>query len=432
MSRRNSPPNTTVGSQHPGSLAAALVVLCVAPATWAQTAGAGPTERQLTLQVCRSGPATLTVRAERGLGAAEVGAIEPLQNPSLLVTHQQTLSGPTDRETIVGAEIPFSISGRRGLLRDAGRARQRASEARAGADLLETALEFRGAFALAVVEHERVAVMQQHQKSLDELAAVLQQLTARGETAVYDVRRHEAEVRLHARALAAAQAHADAARRRLSRWLDGPTDGLLRSTALARTPLAPKQASSHPEVAALRGTARAAGLESDAAGRRWVPDPEVFAGYRQIATGDETGYGMSLGLRLPLTFFDYGQGASVRARAEQSLAEARAGRLEHELSQELAAAAASLDALEAALKAAELNVVDTEKLKESARALYSAGEASITELLDAYRIAESAALDRLVALEELLAARLAVMRAAGKQFDPELDANCGSQEQATR
>ncbi len=433
MSRLSLFRNTTARSYNAACVGIAVALLFLAPDASAQAQTQRAPEVELTLRVCRSGPAVQTARAERGVGATETGAIEPLENPSLVVEHQQTLSGPSERETIIGAEIPLVLSGRRGLLRDAARARQRVSEARASADLLETALDFRTAFALAVIEQERAAVMQEHQKALEDLSAALQQLTARGETAAYDVRRHQAEVRLHARSLAAARARAEAAQRRLAYWLDRPADpALLTSGGLARAPITPSQKNQHPEVMALRGTAQAASLESDAARRRWLPEPEVFAGYRQIAAGDLTGHGIALGLKLPLTFFEHGQGASAKARAEQSLTEARADRLERELNRELAAASGSLQALQAALQQAEQNVAETEKLKESARVLYGAGEASITELLDAYRTGESAALDRLTALEELLAARLAVMRAAGKQFEPELDASCGSQGKAVR
>jgi len=414
------------------ALRAATALLLLAPGARGQAALSAASEVELTLRICRSGPAVSTARAERALGAAEVRAIEPLQNPSLLLTHQQTLSGPTDRETVVGAELPFSISGRRGLLRSAARAKQRASDARARADLFEMALDFREAFAFAVVEHERSVVMAQHQQALEELARVLEQLTSRGEAAQYDVGRHRAEGRLHARALASTRVRAEAARRRLALWLDGPIDGPLNIGALAPTRVVPQQVSQHPEIRVLHETSLAAGLESDAAGRRWVPDPQIFAGYRQVASEAGTGHGLSLGLEVPLTFFEHGQGAATRARAEQQLADARAVRLERQFSQELSAAAATLGPLEAALKQAELSVTDTEQLKQNARALYSAGEASITELLDAYRTGESAALDRLQALEELLAARLAVMRAAGKQFDPQLDASCGSQENPSR
>lgn len=405
----------------------AVAVLLTASHVPAQAPGQRSAEVELTLQVCQSGPAALTARAERGVGAAEIGAVEPRQNPSLVFEHQQTLNGPNERETIAGAEIPLSISGRRGLLEDAAVARQRASDARASADSFEDALAFRRAFAAAVIEYERVAVVEAQQGALETLALSLKQLSARGETAAYDVRRHESEVRLHARGLASRKARAEVARTQLERWLGSavpPTS--LSSVALARDPLTLPPKSAHPDIQALRFMARAAASESDAARRRWFPEPEIFAGYRTLASGDETGHGVSLGLSLPLTFFEHGQGAAARARAERTLIEARANRLQRDLDVELQATGASLRALEASLREAELNVASTEQLKESARLLYAAGETSIAELLDAYRTAEGAALDRLAALEELLVARLTVMRAAGKQFDPKLDAGCGS------
>jgi cobalt-zinc-cadmium efflux system outer membrane protein len=405
----------------------ALLIVSVSSAG-AEPAAAGSSELALTLRVCRSGPAVATARAERALGAAEVGAVEPLQNPSLVLEHQQSLSGPAERETIVGAEIPLSISGRRGLLREAASARSDASNARATVDRLATALDFRRAFAVAALEQERALVLQKQQRALEELSVTLKQLAARGETAGYDVRRHDAEVRLHARALASARARANAAHRQLGQWLDPAlVPGSLSSAALARAPITPKAGAEHPELGVLRASARAAELEANAAHRRWVPEPEVFAGYRQVTGGERTGHGVSLGLSVPLTFFEHGQGAAARAGAERALMDARAARLKRALDVELHAAAESLDELEAALRDAELNVANTEALAASARVLYGAGEASITDLLDAYRTGEHAALDRVAALEELVAARLALMRAAGKQFDPELDASCGSQ-----
>lgn len=414
--------NTTRRSSSRLGATACLAVLLVASHAPAQT-----TEARLTLRVCRSGPALGTARAERDLGAADVRAIEPMQNPSLVLEHQRTLTGPNDRETTVGAEIPLPISGRRGLLRRAAEARQLAANARADVDLLQTALDFREAYALAVVDHERAAVMRAHQAALEELSVALKQLSNSGETAAYDVKRHEVEVRLHSRALTGALARAERSERRLHQWLgEGIGRNSLSITGLSSAPLALRPSTEHAEVVALHAMARAAGFESDAARRRWVPEPEIFAGYRQISTGAQTGHGLSVAISLPLTFFEHGQGASARALAERALARDRAGRLRRKLDVEREAVLAILGPLEAAFRAAELNLKAAEHLREQARVLYGAGEASMTDLLDAYRTGENAALDRVTALEELLAARLAAMRAAGTQFDPELDASCGS------
>jgi cobalt-zinc-cadmium efflux system outer membrane protein len=406
-------------------------VLLLSPRAPAQTVKRPP-ELELTLRVCRSGPSRATARAERGVGQAEVGAIEPAQNPSLVLEHQQTLQGFNERETIVGAEIPVALSGRRGVLRDAARARQKVSNARADADTLETALDFREAYSEAAIEQSRVLVLREQQKALESLTSVLEQLAARGESATYDVRRHKAEFRLHARTLASAEVRATAAAQRLAIWLDQPVDaGSLVADADAGASTARAEKSQHPDVAVLRSTAQAAELEAEAARRRWVPEPEVFAGYRQIGAGDQTGHGVSLGLSIPLPF-ERGRGAASKARAERVLAEARAERLQRQHDAVLRVAVTRVRMLETLLREAEQTVKDAAELIDGARRLYGAGEASIAEVLDAYRTGEKAALDRLAALEELLTARLAVMRASGKQFDRELDAACGSRGEAVR
>src|SRR5688572_29770840 len=88
-------------------------------------------------------------------------------------------------------------------------ARAPANPDRAELDLLQTALDFREAYALAVVDHERAAVMQAHQEALEELSVALRQLSKSGETAAYDVKQHEVEVRLHSRALTGTLARAE-------------------------------------------------------------------------------------------------------------------------------------------------------------------------------------------------------------------------------
>ena len=67
---------------------------------------------------------------------------------------------------------------------------------------------------------------------------------------------------------------------------------------------------------------------------------------------------------------------------------------------------------------------DALALRNKATQLYAAGEASITELLEAYRVAEEAQLAELALAERLALTRLALMRAAGSMFDADLDRQC--------
>jgi outer membrane protein TolC len=380
------------------------------------------------LQVCRFGPAVATGKATRAVGEAESGAVEPMRNPSVVVEHQQTLDGPSERETVVGVAVPLAIGGRRSLLRDAAGARRTASLARAEADGFETALRFRHSYATALLEKARVFALRRQQEALESLTKTLAELAARGERASYDVRRQQAELKLHARTLAQSEIALKASLSELSLWLGRPLE--VDSLADVDSSFASVSVASgveHPDVAALRADGRAAGLESDAARRRWVPELEVFGGYRQVADAAATGHGLSLSLSVPLTFFEHGSGAAAKANAEQALLIARADRLRRENAIERNAASMRAAALESVFQEAERTAAMTSDLTAGALRLYSAGEASIAEVLDAYRTAEDAQLDRLLVLEDLVTARLDAMRASGTQFDPELDVACRNQ-----
>lgn len=71
-------------------------------------------------------------------------------------------------------------------------------------------------------------------------------------------------------------------------------------------------------------------------------------------------------------------------------------------------------------------VAEAASLQTMSVTLYTAGEATLTELLDAYGAAEQARLARIELAEEIARARLARMRAAGTLFQPALDQACGA------
>jgi outer membrane protein TolC len=65
-------------------------------------------------------------------------------------------------------------------------------------------------------------------------------------------------------------------------------------------------------------------------------------------------------------------------------------------------------------------------LQATAKKLYAAGEATLTDLFEAFRNAEEARLSELRLALEIAHTRLALMRSAGTLFDPMLDRACGS------
>jgi outer membrane protein TolC len=390
-------------------------------------------ELAATRRICTSGTVAAIAKAQRLRGGAEITSAGVLPNPLVVGEHQRSLTGPTDRETIVGLSVPLGIGGRRWILQDAAAHRNDQARAEARMTLFDAALAFREAYAKAAIEQGHVEVLREQQKTLDELATVIRGLTKGGETAGYDLLRQQTQARLHQSALDAAKARALGSRAALEAWTEAevavlPPDRASHElqSALMAGPV------ESARIHSLKAASHAAALEARAARRRWVPDLDVFAGYRQVTSGEDTGHGVSLGLTLPLTLFDHGQGDASRAEAEHELALALVARLRREQLAELKASRLRLEGLGGALAQAEQATVQAVDVQNKARQLYAAGEATITEVLDAFRGVEEARLTRLALLEEVTETRLALMRAAGTMFDPSLDRACGEPTQGKR
>jgi cobalt-zinc-cadmium efflux system outer membrane protein len=401
-----------------------LVLLLATVSLGRAHAAESQAEVEATRRLCEAGPLVALAKAERLRGEAGVTAAGVLPNPSLVAEHQRTLNGPEERETIVGLSVPLGIGGRRFLLQDAATLRREQARADAEATLFESALAFREAYARASVDQAKVAVLAEQQAALDDLSSTIQGLTKGGEAAGYDLLRQRTQARQHRALLESTRSRAIASRVLLEAWVQGPIE-LASEREVASVPEARvREESKTPGLRSLEASARASSAEVSAARRRWVPDLDVFAGYRAISAGGDTGHGISLALTLPLTFFDHGQGEAARAEAERDAALARAGILRREQRAVVKAAGSRLAALATALAETERASTDAAVIQTKAKQLYAAGEVSITELLEAFRIAEDARLAKLDVVEEIAAARLDLMRAAGTMFDPKLDGVC--------
>ena len=383
-------------------------------------------ERDAVRGICRAGLAHAVAKARQAQGEAEVAASQVLPNPSLVVEHQRSLSGSSEHETVAGVSLPLGIGGRRWLLQDAAQARRQQATHEARAGLFEAALSFREAYVAAAVAQARVAVLTGNQGDLDRLTATLQKLAKGGEAAGYDQLRQATAARVHRQSLESARAAASSRRIALQAWLDRdvtlPSDAL--ATLVAGQGGRNDGLADAPQVQGLEAGARADELEARAARRRAVPDLALFAGYRTVAAGGETGHGISLSFEAPITLFDRGQGDALRATSDAKLARASAQRLRKHLDSAARAARTSLELLEARVAEVQATSRDALTVRDKAIQLYAAGEANITELLEAYRAAEEAQLAELAFTELLALTRLQLMQASGSMFDVELDRDC--------
>jgi cobalt-zinc-cadmium efflux system outer membrane protein len=394
------------------------------------------TELAGAAQTCKSGPSAALARAQRLAGAAQVAASEVLPNPSLVAEHQRALSGVTDHQTIIGIAMPLSISGRRSLAQEAARAHAEQAAWSAEGTLFESALEFRRAYAAAVLDRARVAALSEQQAMLDALSVTIEALAKGGEAAQYDLLRQRVHARLHQRSVDAAAARARGSLAFIEAWLGHAIELADASVLeLAGGPAADARSldgslARHPNLAALQAEQRASGLKARSAKRRWLPDLELFGGYRTITVEDATGHGLSLSLGVPLTFFDHGQGEVALADAAKARAAAEETQLERAYSARLQAAQAQLASLTKSLAELASIGADAASLLDKTKQLYTAGEATLTELLEAFRAAEETQLGVIELAEELVSVRIERMAAAGTQLDAALDKACGTQDRS--
>ncbi len=405
-------------------------ILAVASISMPASVHAAPvlTEMDGTRQVCSLGPDAALARARRLQGTSEVTAAGVLPNPSLVAQHQRALTGATERETVVGLSVPLGVSGRRSLLQDAAAARREEAFADAGATLFESALAFREAYLAALIDQARANILRDQQVALEASSVTLESLAKSGEASAYDLLRQRVQARLHRGSVESAKARALSSRASIEAWTEAevelPEVNLAVLASGSTFPRPTGEASQSRRLQSLRAASRASALEARAARRRWVPDPEVFVGYRALDTGADIAHGFSLGLTLPLTLFDHGQGEAARADAERDLAEASAQRLGREQHAQAKAARARLTQLSNGVADLGQAESDARELLTQAQRLYSAGESSITEMLEAFRAAEEARLAELDRVFAIALTRLQVMRASGTMFDASLDQAC--------
>jgi len=153
-----------------------------------------------------------------------------------------------------------------------------------------------------------------HWRWADELGRAVRAVDAlakAGDASRYDAER-VARAAANARALAAA---ADAERLHARERLVGLTgEPSLRSAALAGDPPAPLRpleaylgkVAADPRLRELASRAEAAELESQRAGRRWVPDLAVTVGQKTVDVAGESESGLVLGFSVPVPLFDTG------------------------------------------------------------------------------------------------------------------------------
>jgi len=373
----------------------AAIALALVPAA----AGAQSLSLTESEALARFSPESARVRALRAsanVARADVLAAGRWPNPRLTVD-RESVAGVTEYLTMVSQPLP--ITGRRGLAVQAATASASATASRADEDVRRLRADARLAFATLAAAQTRERELTAAGDRLRALAQVLGRREAAGDAAGFDRLRAEREVLDIEADLTLASADRARAQSVLASYLSGIEDpsqiaAVAGSTPAATVPplnvLLAQAESTRGELRAFRQEAEAARFALRAAERSRVPEPEIVAGTKSSSiAGGDVGSVLSVHASIPL--FD-------RAHPERALAEARAAQANARTESFLTVLRGDVAALratvlqrrEAALRYRADALESAAQIERIAQVSYDAGERSILELLDAYRLGASA------------------------------------------
>jgi cobalt-zinc-cadmium efflux system outer membrane protein len=376
-------------------LRATLAVLLFVPSS-ARAQTLSLTESEALARLSPESPRVRAIRAAVEVARADVHAAGRWPNPRVTFD-REAVAGTTEYIVSVGQLLP--INGQRGLQVDAASALVDASVSRADEQVRRARADLRVAFAQLAAAQVRERELSAARDRLRGLAEILARREAAGDAAGFDRLRAEREVL----DLDVDRATAASDRARAQAALAGFFAETLDASRLAAVATPPAPATLPPvnalveraesirgELRALRQEVEAAGFSSSAAGRRWIPDPEIVAGTKSSSFGaGDVGSVFMVQAVIPL--FDHG-------RAEHALAEARARQAQARTEAFRLATRAEITALRAAVlerrdtaeRYRRAAVESADQIEQIAQVSYDAGERGILELLDAYRIGSTA------------------------------------------
>jgi cobalt-zinc-cadmium efflux system outer membrane protein len=373
----------------------AAVVLALVPAV-AGAQSLSLTESEVLARLSPDSPRVRAIRAAVDVARVDVLAAGRWPNPRLTID-RESVAGITEYLTMVSQPLP--ITGRRDLAVQAATASASASASRADEDVRRLRADARLAFATLVGAQTRERELTAIRDRLRELAQALARREAAGDAAGFDRLRAEREV-LDTEAdltiAASDRARAQAILASYISGVEGPTQIMATagSPSVAAVPpldaLLTQAESTRGELRAYRQDVEAARFALRAAERSRVPEPEIVAGTKSSsAAGGDVGSVLTVHASIPL--FDRARPELALAEARATQAEARAASFVTVLRGEVTALrAAVIERRDAATRYRAQALDSAAQIERIAQVSYDAGERSILELLDAYRLGASA------------------------------------------
>ncbi len=373
------------------------------------------------LKLARSSPLMTALDLEVDRAEAELKARGLFPNPELLFLREEA-AGTVDRFATLS--VPFLLTGRLSLERDAAASALKAAVARTEqARVSVVGAAVRDAFVDLLSVQEGTSALEKGAAQLAELGEVLRAREAAGEASRYDRMRAE---RAHSEVQAdflQARGTLERSRRTLAALLAISSESLEAEGTLQPQGELPgaeavrEMARARGDLVALDAEAERADAQALAARRRAVPEPTLTLGAKNSQFGGVDDTGAVAGVSFSIPLFDRGQGTSAVATSEAAQLRAQRDVLARRAESEAESALAEAVALREAEKAYRV-AGNPEELVTIARAAYEAGEMRILELLDAYHTALSARLKSIELSSGARRAEVELNRALGMEVIP--------------
>jgi len=373
------------------------------------------------LKLARGSPLMTALDREVDRATAELKSSGLYPNPELLFLREEA-AGTVDRFATLS--VPFLLTGRLSLERDAAASGLRAAVARteqARVSVVGAAVQ--DAFVDLLSAQEATSALDRNASELADLEKVLRARQAAGEASRFDQMRGEWEHHEVMADFLRSRGALERSRRVLAALLAISSEGLEAEGTLEPRGVLPdankvrEMVRARGDLIALDAEAERADALARAAHRRVVPEPTLILGAKNSQFDGEDGTGAVAGVSFSLPLFDRGQGTRAVATSEAALLRAQRDALAQRAESEAESALAEAVALREAEKAYRV-AGNPEELVTIARAAYEAGEMRILELLDAYRTALSARLKTIELSAGARRAEVELSRALGKEAIP--------------
>jgi cobalt-zinc-cadmium efflux system outer membrane protein len=395
----------------PALLMVALAGLCPAQ-QW--------TEAVVVQRFLDQSPRAREARARVAIVEAETRGRSLYANPSLNYSHEGA-----GRTEFLQAEQTLPITGRLKLLRQAGAALVRATEAEGAFSLWQARSSMRQAFYHVLAAQHIETTYSTGLKDVENVIGVLANREREGEGSKFDRLRTERERAELLAELALVRAAAALERAQLLAFLPAGTD-ITTVSGQIETPLLALNASELTQRAlAVREDYRAEQrrleqyrLEQRAAERLRFPEPVLNAGLKRAEVGQRgIENGPVVGITVPLPLFNKGQTEVARYSAEQERASARLDVLSQQIRAAVEGTVQAFNVRQSARDEYRRQLAETgPELVRIATVAYQEGEVGILQLLDALRTQRRAQL-RLVDIQAAVKdAQIELERVIGEEF----------------